>query len=128
MIGTATPPAVPQLHDTVNGFVYSLSQSRWTNPADLESSYSIPPAIDPQAYHQSFQHGFENMGLGENVYSPTRSRRRANKVKTTANTAINSYDFGVGQPVNPYAQTGVVDMFYQPQQTYQHPVVPPFVP
>ncbi|PWW79831.1 hypothetical protein C7212DRAFT_273500 [Tuber magnatum] len=67
----------------------------------------MAPAIDPQLYHhQGLQHGFENMGLGEN---------------TTANAAMNAYDFTVGAPVNPYAQTGV-DMFYQPQQTYQHPL------
>ncbi|CUS10682.1 unnamed protein product [Tuber aestivum] len=87
--GSATPPIAQQLHDAANG-------------------YSMAPALDPQLYHhQGLQHGFENMGLGENVYSPTRSRRRADKMKTNANAAMNAYDFTVGAPVNPYAQTGV---------------------
>jgi len=124
--GTATPPIAQQLHDAANGFVYTLPNNSWDTIADYFCQrYSVAPVIDPQLYHhQGLQHGFENMGLGENVYSPTRSRRRANKMKTTANATMNAYDFTVGAPVNPYAQTGA-DMFYQPQQTYQHPVLYP---
>lgn len=69
------------------------------------------------------QHGFDSIGLAENVYSPTKSRRRANKMKTAATSAMNAYDYAVGQqPVNPYAQTGA-DMFFQQPQTYTPLVV-----
>lgn len=88
------------------------------------NSYSIPHAVDQQQqnYHQ-MQHGFDSIGLAENVYSPTKSRRRANKMKTAATSAMNAYDYAVGQqPVNPYAQTGA-DMFFQQSQTYTPLVV-----
>lgn len=90
----------------------------------MVNSYSIPHVVDQQQqnYHQ-MQHGFDSIGLAENVYSPTKSRRRANKMKTAATSAMNAYDYAVGQqPVNPYAQTGA-DMFFQQSQTYTPLVV-----
>jgi len=59
------------------------------------------------------------MGLGDNVFTPAKSRRRTNGLKTTAQS-ITPYEYGTGQ-VNPYAQ-GQVDMFYQPPQSSYMPV------
>ncbi|KAF8253602.1 hypothetical protein K440DRAFT_618045 [Wilcoxina mikolae CBS 423.85] len=62
------------------------------------------PLDSQQSYHSSLQHGFDNMGLGDN----------------TAAQSIAPYEYGTGQ-VNPYAQGQ--DMFYQPtQSTYTMPL------
>jgi len=58
------------------------------------------------------------MGLGDNVFTPAKSRRRTNGLKTAQ--SITPYEYGTGQ-VNPYAQ-GQVDMFYQPPQSSYMPV------
>lgn len=86
------------------------------------NSYSIPHTVDHQQNYHQLQHGFDSIGLAENVYSPTKSRRKANKMKTAATNAMNAYDFAAVQPVNPYAQTGA-DMFFQQPQTYTPLVV-----
>jgi hypothetical protein len=66
-----------------------------------------------QMFDQSLQQGFDTMGLGDNVFTPTKSRRRTNGLKTGAQS-ITPYEYGGGQ-VNPYAQ-GQGDIFYQPGQ------------
>ena len=72
-----------------------------------------------QAYHQNLTQGFENMGLGDNVFTPAVPIYRTNKLKSSAST-INPYEYGTGQ-VNPYASGQ--DMFYQPSQAY-HATMP----
>lgn len=126
MLGVATPPVAPQFHDPNNGWVaYNLKGFPHSFSCQLiVDSYSISHAVDHQQNYQLQQHGFDPIGLAENVYSPTKSRRRANKIKNAATNAMNAYEFPVSQPVNPYAQTG--DMFFPQTQSYTPLVVPPF--
>ncbi|KAA8900334.1 hypothetical protein FN846DRAFT_909312 [Sphaerosporella brunnea] len=103
MLGTLTPPVQPQFQDTSNS--YLMSQGLHTQ----------------QMFDQSLQQGFDTMGLGDNVFTPTKSRRRTNGLKTGAQS-ITPYEYGGGQ-VNPYAQ-GQSDIFYQPSQTAYMPGMP----
>ncbi|KAI5783600.1 zinc finger CCCH type domain-containing protein [Geopyxis carbonaria] len=109
--GTATPPVQPQFH---------------TIATAAAPSYSLSQAVESQdTYNQSLQQSFDSLGMGENVFaptrSPTRSRRRTNKMKTGASN-LNPYEYssGLATQVNPYAQTH--DMFYQPTQSYSIPL------